>query len=144
MNTYTERYDFLMSHPLDEILESKLLIELLRLWSIAFNGKQPCSTCRPDHLKYHKDLLTSRQIFEMMDNQKFLLKSGIAIQTVGRIYRIDNTTDEDAIKLLKMNKVYIKQFEKFPKEWESLIDEPQTASVEEVKPKRTRTVKASE
>jgi len=113
-----ERLEKLLSYSLEDVLaEGTLLIELLRLWSTAFNDKKPCSTCRPEHVKYYAQLQKEgREIFKRMAENKYVLKGHLNVHGKG-VFTNANIDDNISKALLKQHPSLISAFASYPENW---------------------------
>lgn len=101
---------------------------------------KPASKCECLEIFYFKfdNDLRKNVILEKMEKQ-FFIKAGKQIQSFHFQSPINiASSDEDCIKLLRLNKENIKHFDRFPDNWEEIVD----GKASEEKPKRTRTKKA--
>ncbi len=100
------------------------LVQMLRLYREIFGGA--CSWCEKKHLEYIQRLRNYKEKPRKMQkkNKYFELKKGTLIPVAGtsEAYSDKNMTDADAIKILKGNKNAIALFEKYPKDWEVMLE----------------------
>ena len=76
--------------------------------------------------------LKKQSISEIMD-RKFVLKKGKVVMSHGCDIVTENSSDDQCIALLRVNKKHASKFERLPENWEEIVDEKI-----EVKPKKTR------
>ncbi len=102
------------------------LPQMLRLYEVTFGGA--CGGCSQKYLQYiHRlkdESLKLKDKKMKAKNEYFELKKGVLIPIAGtsEAYSDKNMTDEDAIKILKGNKNAISLFEKFPANWEEVLE----------------------
>ncbi len=100
------------------------LVQMLRLYREIFGGA--CSWCEKKHLEYIRRLRNHKENTKKMEkkNKYFELKKGVLVPIAGtsEAYSDKNMTDEDAIKILKGNKNAIALFDKYPKDWERMLE----------------------
>ncbi|MEY4571070.1 MAG: hypothetical protein RLZ10_263 [Bacteroidota bacterium] len=73
--------------------------------------------------------LKNEQIKEIME-KNFFVKQGKLIRPFGMRAIGTNSSDEDCIRLLKANPKYITSFEKYPSNWEEIVNGKTSTTVE--------------
>lgn len=88
-----------------------------------------CMSCLDDlyftiHFREKKPSMQQKsQNKKNMEEKKFILKPGKVITSHHFSHPVDqNSSEEDFIKLLRINKKHIDKFSKFPGNWEELVD----------------------
>jgi hypothetical protein len=102
-----------------------------KLFGIDFNRSENCH-CIEDFFLMFKYYLQNNKLEKIME-KKFILKKGIMLQNHNFPSPITRmSSDEDCIKLLRINKNYAKQFEILPTDWEKLINGRIEEKVDEI------------
>ena len=101
------------------------------LFSDTFSKAHNCG-CVEDFFILLNLKLKKQSISEIMD-RKFVLKKGKVVMSHGCDIVTENSSDDQCIALLRVNKKHASKFERLPENWEEIVDEKI-----EVKPKKTR------
>jgi hypothetical protein len=114
-----ERLESIISHPIDQVLkEPDLLVEMLRIYSLLYLEKKPCSTCTRLHRAYYIRLRkTGKETILNLSKMKTntcKLKEGVIVLFKGVHYSHLNITDKVARDMIKWNPVLSKRFETLP------------------------------
>ncbi len=107
-----------------------------------------------DDFFYLLELKLSKQSINQVMDKQFVLKKGKLIMSFGADMVTENSTDDQCIALLKLNKKHASKFAKLPENWEEIVDNytPKKADklndvekpVKEKKTRAKRTVKVVE
>lgn len=85
------------------------------LFGMPFNGTPKCY-CIDDFFQLLKYRYSKKKIQEIME-KKYFIKEGLIVRPFGMKPLDRNSSDEDCIKLLKMNPLFIKNFDIYPDDW---------------------------
>jgi hypothetical protein len=85
------------------------------LFGKKFNRSERCE-CIEDFFILIKNRIKNVEIMDKLFITKGVIR-GTGMRPIGA-----TSSDEDCIKLLKMNKNFIKHFEKYPANWEAIVD----------------------
>lgn len=108
-----------------------------KLFGMPFNRSANCH-CVEDFFRMFKYYVKNDKIKEIME-KKFVLKKGIMLMNHNFQQPITNiSSDEDCIKLLRLNKNHAKNFELLPDNWEDIVNGKVTEEVKKVKIKAKR------
>jgi len=132
MNTQAERINFVLSlektkstwRKKHSSAEFKAASDLNNeLFGIHLNKSKKCKCVEDLFFMLSRLNVEKLNLINQIKMNKFILKKGkvIMLHAMTTILTEKNMTDEKAIELLKSHKGHIKNFEKFPEDWESIV-----------------------
>ena len=120
-----EKLKELLSKDRDEVINSALILDLLKIYSKIYLNSKPCAICTKLHIKYYDRLKREGlAILKRMAEQQFILKDNKVIHDweTGRTYTKYDMTDEYAIARLRKFPKRIDEAEKYPENWQDIVN----------------------